>query len=397
MSSHHYLEDVFLDFYLLVSSGKVPIQTFDSSPCDSFFNLLIDNKQLTENQSRFILNILEKYKKFSFSLGLQYQHLLDTPKWKNTFRVIDNSKKIYIEKDSQDNLWLNAKFPFSFKDQFQKEIVDSNNLAGSHWDPDSKVRRIPLRNCNLIHIYDFSVRHGFEIDDTVLTAVGEIEEIWNNAQDVIPYSILINDRVFLVNACEDVESWWQINSTGDTDQDMLLAKTAGYPLVLNKQKPITDIEKIAVSEQTHFWIKSNDQFFNLYKNVNGTCAVILDRGCDAKEWINNFVNSAQQYGIDNDLIRVCFRESSDGNVGLNDWIKQNNLGGTLENAKIFIFQHKPPKWLFKDNISVKIVLTNGLYPSTSNVTQALTESHPCVIHLSHIKPSAQRNLTIVEL
>ncbi len=396
MPSHHYLEDIFIDFFSYVMLGKISLQYQDQSPCNSFFNLIVDQKQLTENQARFILKILEKYKRFSANLGLQYQHLLDNPKWKNSFRVIDTSKKIYIEQDEQGTLWLNAKFPYAFKESFQQEIVESSGITNSHWDPDSKVRKIPFRNCNIVHIYDFAIRHGFEIDNTVLTAVSEVEEIWNSSQDIIPHSQIIDDKVFLVNASSDVETWWDSNSTGNVEQDMFLAKTAGFPLQLDDRKN-SIVEKISTSEETHFWITDNDQFFNLYKVTGGKCAVILDRNCDAKAWISNFVSSAEKNQIKRDSIRVCFRESDSDKTQFNDWIKQNNLGGAVDNAEIFIFQHKPPKWLFKDDISVKIVVTNGLYPSTSNLTQALTESHPCVVHLGDIRPSAQRKITIVDL
>jgi len=397
MPNHLYFEDAFVEFYSHVMYGKIPLQYQDQHPCDNFYNLITDKKQLTENQGRFIVKILEKYKKFSSNLGLRYQHLLDNPKWKNTFRIIDTSKKIFIENDDQNNLWINAKFPYALKDIFQKEIVDPSGLTGSHWDPESKVRRIPFRNCNIIHIYEFAIKHGFEVDDSVLTAMSEVEEIWNNAHDVVPYSKIIDDKVYLINANEDVEAWWSENSTGTIQQDMFLAKTAGFPLQIEEQDHSDILERISTSEETHFWIKDNDQFFNLYNTLGGKCAVVLDRNCDVKEWIGDFVNSAEKNQINRNLIKVCFRESQEDKSGFNDWIKQNNLGGTLENADIFIFQHKPPKWLFKDNISVKIVVTNGLYPSTSNLTQALTESHPCVIHLGNIKPSAQRKITIVDL
>ena len=397
MPNHLYFEDAFVDFYAQVMYGKIPLQYQDQHPCDNFFNLITEKKQLTENQSRFIIKILEKYKKYSLNLGLQYQHLLDDPKWKNAFRVIDTSKRIYVEKDDQNNLWLNAKFPYSLKDTFQKEIVDPSGLTGSHWDPESKVRKIPFRNCNIIHVYEFAVKHGFEVDDSVLSVVGDVEEIWNNSQDIIPISQIIDQRVYLINADEDTESWWEENSTGNLQQDMFLAKTAGFPLQNEENDNHDIIKRIATSEETHFWVKDNDQFFQLYNAVGGRCAVILDRNCEVKDWIGNFVESAEKNQVDRNIIKVCFRESQEDRTGFNDWVKSNNLGGSLEQAKIFIFQHKPPKWLFKDNISVKIVVTNGLYPSTSNLTQALTESHPCVIHLGNIKPSAQRKITIVDL
>jgi len=397
MSNHLYIEDAYVDFYSQVMYGKIPLQYQDRQPCDNFFNIITEKKQLTENQGRFILKILEKYKKFSSNLNLQYQHLLDDPKWRNAFRVIDTSKRIYIEKDDHNNLWVNAKFPYSLKDTFQKEIVDSSGLPGSHWDPDSKVRKIPFRNCNIIHIYEFAIKHGFEVDESVLTAVSEVEEIWDSANDIIPSAHIVDQKIYLVNAVEDVETWWKENATGDLRKDMFLAKTAGFPLQFNDNDTHDIVKRISTSEETHFWIKDNDQFFDLYNTVGGICAVVLDRNCDVKKWIGEFVESAEKNQVSRDLIKVCFRESQDSQTGFNDWVKHNHLGGTLENAKIFIFQHKPPKWLFKDNISVKIVVTNGLYPSTSNLTQALTESHPCVVHLGNIKPSAQRKITIVDL
>ncbi len=77
-------------------------------------------------------------------------------------------------------------------------------------------------------------------------------------------------------------------------------------------------------------------------------------------------------------------------------VTDNNICGTNE-SKISIFLHKPPKWIFKNNIVFSMVATNGLYPQTVGMTRHWISSHSCVIHLGSIKPSHSKDIKIVEL
>ena len=96
-------------------------------------------------------------------------------------------------------------------------------------------------------------------------------------------------------------------------------------------------------------------------------------------------------------IKVCFRDSSQSTSQLNAWIKENELGGKVQEGKIFIFNHKPAKWLFKNDISVKIIVTNNLYPDTVISVREWIKSHPCVFYVGNIKPSLQKEINIVDL
>ncbi len=40
----------------------------------------------------------------------------------------------------------------------------------------------------------------------------------------------------------------------------------------------------------------------------------------------------------------------------------------MAEGQIFICQHKPPKWMFKDDFKIKMIVSNVLYPSTNNIT-----------------------------
>jgi hypothetical protein len=113
--------------------------------------------------------------------------------------------------------------------------------------------------------------------------------------------------------------------------------------------------------------------------------------------LTQFINDADTAGIDRNEIKVCFREPKEQDTGINEWIKTNGVGGKVETGRILIFEFKPAKWLFKEKESVKLLVSNNLYPPTNQLTKDWVGSHHCVIYLGDIKPSEQRGQNIVEL
>ena len=53
--------------------------------------------------------------------------------------------------------------------------------------------------------------------------------------------------------------------------------------------------------------------------------------------------------------------------------------------------------MLKDEFDVKIVISNGIFPSTNTTTESLIDSHHTVFFLGDIKPSEKRKKKIVEL
>lgn len=170
----------------------------------------------------------------------------------------------------------------------------------------------------------------------------------------------------------------------------------GYTVRLDH--PVTSLEKIVSTEHTNFWIKNISKFFELHKTIEATSAIVIDRNTtDVVAWLDTFVKSADLAGIPRADIKVCFRESDKSSSKLNQWVKDNHVGGTVKDGKILIFQHRPAKWLFKDCDDVKIIATNSFTPMNEPLTSAWVSSHPCVCYLGDIKPTKVRDKKIVEL
>lgn len=395
MLSSHFAEDVFVEFYNLISQLKISVQGQDFSPIASFHEKIINGNELTKNQANFLIKLLEKYKTVSATAGFDYRLQLQDLKWRRGFRVLDLSKKIYIEL-RENKLEICLKFPYQLKKEFEDDIDHRESLhSQSFWDHETKVRRLNFYRYNLISLYEFALKHNFEIDDTFMNALADVEEIWQNSDDIIPHSEITIYGVSLKNASEATQQWWSTYRNCDPLKDLLLAKSMGF---LYQGKPVNLVEKIASSPENTFWIKDYRDFFALTKLFSGKICILLDRTTVyTLPWLQNFVAEADNNEVSREEIKVCFRNTKELDNGLNEWIQAAGVGGRVETGKILIFESKPAKWLFKSDIDVTMLVTNNIFPPTSSITKDWLRSHPCVIYLGDMKPTETKGQKIVEL
>ena len=394
MISSEFAEDLFVEFYKLVAQQVISIQGQDFSPISSFHEKIINDGELTKNQANFLIKLLEKYKTMSAMAGFDYRPQLQDIKWRRGFRVLDLSKSIYVEL-RENKLEICLRFPYQLKKEFEDEIERRETLhAHSFWDGQDQVRRLDFYHYNLIALYEFACKHNFEIDDSFMIALGDVEEIWQNQDDILPSCDLCADWVTLFNTSEETQAWWRDNKTDCYESDLLLAKSMGYPYA---GKPHTTIEKIAASQENSFWIKSNQEFFQLAKSFSGKTCVLLDRSSATLPWLQSFVADAEKSGVSLEEIKVCFRDNKESTTGLNDWIKIAGVGGKVETGRILIFESKPAKWLFKADNDVTLVVTNNIFPPTNTMARDWFMCHPCVIYLGDTRPTETKGQKIVEL
>ena len=176
---------------------------------------------------------------------LDYEDRLELPQWKNPFRVIDLSLKVWVEHDG-DLPWICFKFPFQIKELFDEEFKLWNNFGKSRsvWDKERKIRKLQLHDFNLIQIYEFVKTNNFEIEDSFMEAMSAVEEIWQNSHAFLKKCSITETGVELINATEDAKTYFLENRTDSIEQNLFLAKSMGYILVKN---PTNNVEAIASS------------------------------------------------------------------------------------------------------------------------------------------------------
>ena len=396
MPNYLYIEDLFVNFYDAVTWGKITLHDQDRSACYSFHTAIETKKMLTEKQSKYLLRILSKYQSQAKLSNLEYGTLLESPSWKYPFRVVDDTKSIYVEQDDNKTLWLVLKMPFILKEKLDALIQKNTHYSHSAWDADRQVRKIKFYSCNLMQINDFVTENKFFKDESFLNALATVEQIWQDQELSVPRSVVVDSTVELINAPTDAKNWWNDHRQNDLEHDMFLAKSLGYPASLEKL-PETLIEKISVSSATSFWIKDITDVFEVYKRTKGKIAVIVNKDHESFAWIQKFTSEAEKH-VDLGDIKICFRlEKTENNNNFNEWVKNSGYGGSIETGKIFIFQGKPAKWLFSGEHDVKLIVTNSLYPIPSSLTQDWMSTHSCVLYVGDQKASHIKDKNIVNL
>jgi hypothetical protein len=397
MLKSHYVEDIFIEFYENVDIHGISVQSQDKSALTNFYGLITVGKELTENQANFIIKLLNKYKFLALRVGLDYSEELEFPKWKKSFRIIDMSRKLWVDKDSNGKVWINLKFPYQLKSAFEDELPNKNNpeYFGT-WDDEKRCRKFEVYEANLILIHDFAIKHGFEIDETFLITLGEIEEIWQEEDSISPYCNVVNDRVILFNCSEDTEEWFEKHKSDNIANNLFLAKSMGFPY---RGKPNNIHEKLCSYDHNQFWVKDSFDFVQLCQNIEGKIVFIVDRSSNIVNETKEYISILADNHLDKNDIRVCFRlKKEEDTTNFNQWIKDNGYGGSTSSGKYFIFEGKPPKWLFKDANSVKLLVCNNLTTNHNGpIARDWFDTHPCVIYLGNIKPTLTGGRKIVEL
>lgn len=392
------IEKVFIDLCdALKSSDLFYDDLFDNSPKPmwSFYDLISEDKPLTKNQADYVIKILKQYRDNLQNLGYDLEQIIQNPTWKHPFRIIDQTRKISVEQDEDGIYWLCFQFPYSLKEDFDNTFGLKNvKYSISKWDADKKLRKIRLYHLNFIEVDEYVNKNSFILDESYIEAKSQIEEILNSVEDIEKKSVIIDGEVYLKNACDDTLNFFENKKTKEINKDLFLSKKMGFSLDL--KAPSNIVEKICSTENNTFWTKNIESFFDLYLEIKGKTAIILDKDMDYRKWINQFISYADLKFISRSEIKICFREDKK-NSDFNSWIRENGLGGKVSNGSIYIFLNQPAKWLYEELDSVNIIAMTDLIPNTNKHVQNLLVHHPLVLYINEKKPTALREIKIVNL
>lgn len=394
MQDFFYIEDVLKELCRLNAMHNFVAVHSEYKTLMSFNSIVDQNHQLTQSQGNLLIKLLSKYQDKVKQFNFEYQHLLVDPQWRNEFRILDTTRKIFVRVEKDTEILICCKFPYQLKEEFDLEFFSqktSNYM--NHWDPDEKIRKIPLDEINIIQLYDWGKRQSFNFEENFLNLLHAVENIWENEEKISPYSEVYENSVVLFNSTSDADNFFSEKSLGILEHDLLLAKSMNF-LVKFPKKPKNIIEKICSSKQNIFWLKDIEKFFETAEKIQGKICVLIDRASERDTWLKNFVKISEKFPSERQNMKVCFRDDKETKGNFNQWIKDMGLGGAVGDAKYLIFENKPAKWLFRDKVDVKIIVTNNLYINSNPWVNDWMAGHPCVIYLSDVKPTLKKVQTI---
>ena len=387
-----YTEDLFISLTDHVQLNAISYQPQDYKPMMSFKTLIKNGDPLTEKQGKFVLILLGKYKKqLEAYIGQTID--IEVLQWRYPFRVIDYSKSLVLKNNDNGYPCAYLKFPYTLKDSFDKTFKGAYPYNG-----DSGTREVPLLSVNPIQLLEFCVFNNFDIENEFIDYVDQVEEIWEKERTIVPYCMIENDTVVLVNAFSETQDYFEKNKFNDVYKDSYLARSLGFPLATTKQDPLSKI--CANIDDTHFWSNNLDNVADILVKLDlDRVVVVLDRQADSKRFIVDLLDKLNERCYNSNTIRVCFRGPNNNEQGkeFNKWIKMNNLGGKVDSGKIFIFKHSIAKWVKNFDFKPQLAISNFIYESTNVSTRNFLKACRTTITVSDMSPTTRKENKIVQL
>lgn len=395
MATYQYIDDLYLDFYRKAQSHGLFMTDRESTAADNFYNLLANNDPITKPQSHYVLRILKNHRDFLDQMNMD-SSLIETPTFKNQFRIKDLTRRIDIETEGKHDVWIVVKQPYEYKDRFDDFCLKSKKIIHSKmiWDNDRKIKKYFFNTVNCILIKEFAEKNQYEMSESFLSFVDQVETVWNDQDSFLKKCRIDDESVTLINASESAASYFQENKKDSLNDDLLLAKSIGHPLDSLYHKTI--LEKICVSNNRAFWIKDINKLIDLVKSIDSKTCLLINRE-QMGSWLLEFIDTCEKNQISRSDIKIGFRASNQEKPDFNRWIKENGHGGDLEKGKLLIFKEKPPRWLIEKPGYVKIVVTTESFAPSSMMIQDWISNQICVIFLGNIKPTSFREKEIVLL
>lgn len=357
-----------------VKTSTIPVQDF--KVIRSMANQVMNNIAMTESQSRLVLRLLSRYSVSLFP-ELDISKDLAHPKFKQKFRVLDTTKKIFLFDDQ-----IIIKFPYNQK--YNKLINKIPQKA--EFDKVKKQYHLPATVPVIDSIMDIFKDKGFEIQDKILELYREIVDIKLNEEEYIP---ILDKDLNLKNCDSNLVCYFNSLRSFNPLKDAMLAKRLEIKLDDNLLKNITfncsRITKKILSNTSDRFVRisaDTTQLSDVFQYLNETnsypCLMIMEDNSTRLESLKSWYEESCKQGLSSSNISVLFR--SDTDKDFNSFIRENKLNNPADkNKKLIVVKTKIPKFVItmKQEFRCIISLTNFSVHYTS---RKLIDSHPNILY-----------------
>ena len=202
---------------------------------------------ITENQGRLLIKIFrENSDKLEIDLVI-----LDNPSWSKSFRIVDRTKKLYLNTIHNE---LKIYIEFAFSSSIMKEI-SALPIATYQWS--NRIFYTYLTEKNIVVLVDKLSKLGFEIDEQLKSYYDTITS-WSKQDIVDQYKLTTNPNLnfqnYLVN---------DVNFNTCINRNTVNDRSIRYQYFVEKdENPDTLTSIIANRKHQKLWIDSQKYTIN---------------------------------------------------------------------------------------------------------------------------------------
>jgi hypothetical protein len=358
-----YIEDLVKLF-----AGKLQLGNFDQRIATSLADQAYRENPFTEKQAVIALRLIKKYRRQFVNLGITtVDSLLDNPKYKYPFRVVDRRKTAEIFKEFETKKkFICLKFPYS------QEVVDKiksnyNAIQQSKWDGDKKYWLLSLDEENIKLTINYLIPNGFELDEELAEYVNQYTQVQNDIENYLPMLDKINGEYIFKNIREKAKF-------GDLEQALQQARMYAIPVLSDtviEDLPTLNIDnellKIYVNTEVQNFFFNKNQYekskiVKIAKAWNTETVIFLNEGIDSSV-LEDWILTLQACDVKLDDVAVLFRQKNeDSGEDFNNLIKKYGLNKAVsENPKWIFLGSKYPKSLVKNKVHPSICICENKY------------------------------------
>jgi len=208
---------------------------------------------ITENQSQLLVKILRENSEKIPVFSEEIKTALTTPSWSKAFRRIEQVKKLYIDRDAEQEFAIFIEFTFSSNIrkilQGISEKIESLTTTQTH-----KRWQAALTENNIVHLYEALAPLEFEIDDTI---TGHYRTIKSWSKTEVDNQFLITNIIH-PNFQKSITADLGIKTT--IDQNIINDRSMRYQYrVENPKNPGENlVEYMATRSKTKVWVDKKE-------------------------------------------------------------------------------------------------------------------------------------------
>lgn len=336
---------------------------------------------ITENQGRLLIKILSENINNFTSSKPQLSLLLEAPAWSQSFRIVDRTKKLFI-----DSAEAQIVVEFAFSSAIRKMLNGiSKRITGFFQQHAGKYYRADLTEKNIVVLVEELTPLGFDIDQKLLDFYNIIKS-WSETD--------VRSQYFLTNI---THTNFQKQITADLgletaiDENIINDRSVRYQYILEKPRKIPEnlTETIANRTGSKVWVNKKevrlDQVISsLLKLQRLPTLMIFDSNDHKKcfEELELLNESLEGNGIF-DQVGIYFRLPNDEHgANFNKLIADRGYNYNLDSStKIVGVQNgKIPKFFLKTDWKPMSVITIG---NTLKQTKTAVYANYCDLIISY--------------